>query len=281
MDRKIIFLDVDGTLTLPTGDVSDKVKYAIQQARENGHYVFLCTGRNKAGVRSLMPIGFDGIICSAGGYIEINGEKVYESCLSDEDLTLARDVFDKNNLMYNLETTEMTFQDDEMNHEFIKHQMANDKMNSELQRLLNEQKDRFNIHSLDEFDRNPIPVQKLCFMCHDEKCLEQPRKILADRFNFIVHEIFSTDVINGEIIVKGTNKGKAVEFVVNKLGLSLKDTIAFGDSMNDYEMIQVCEHSVVMENGTNELKQYANKICESVSDDGIYHEFKRIGLFIS
>lgn len=50
-------------------------------------------------------------------------------------------------------------------------------------------------------------------MCRDEKNLEEPRALLSERFNFIVHDIFSKDVINGEIIVKGTNKGKAVEYV--------------------------------------------------------------------
>ena len=94
MEQKIVFLDVDGTLTLPNGEVSDNVKKSIQQVRQNGHYVFLCTGRNKAGVQSLMPIGFDGIICSAGGYIEYNGKKIYESCLKEEDVKEAREVFD-------------------------------------------------------------------------------------------------------------------------------------------------------------------------------------------
>ena len=49
MGRKAIFLDVDGTLTLPNGQVSPKVEEAISKVRKNGHYVFLCTGRNKAG----------------------------------------------------------------------------------------------------------------------------------------------------------------------------------------------------------------------------------------
>ena len=44
---------------------------AISQARNNGHYVFLCTGRNKAGIRSLLPIGFDGAICSAGVILKL------------------------------------------------------------------------------------------------------------------------------------------------------------------------------------------------------------------
>lgn len=49
--------------------------------------------------------------------------------------------------------------------------------------------------------------------------------------------------------------------------------------MNDYAMIQTCEYGVVMANGSKELKQYGNAICESVQDDGIYHELHRLGLF--
>lgn len=280
MERKIIFLDVDGTLTAPGNKVSDRVKMAIQAVRNNGHYVFLCTGRNRAGIRSLMPIGFDGVICSAGGYIEIAGHKVYESCLSNDDLQYARQVFDKNHIMYNLEATHMTFQDEAMNKEFVKHHLDenSDHINSELARLIHEQKDCFNIHALEEYEKNPQPIQKLCFMCEDIKNLEEPKALLADRFNFIIHDIFSQDVINGEIIVKDTNKGKAVQYVSQQLNIGLENTIGFGDSMNDYEMIKICHHAVVMENGSKDLKQHATTICESVEDDGIYHELKRLNL---
>lgn len=278
MGRKAIFLDVDGTLTLPNGQVSQKVEEAISKVRKNGHYVFLCTGRNKAGVRALMPIGFDGVICSAGGYIEMNGDKVYESSLSQEDLQLARDVFDQHHIMYNLEATHMTFQDEEMNKEFIKHRLTDEKLNSEMIRLLNEQKDRFNIHSLEEYENNPQPIQKLCFMCDDIQKLEKPKEILSEKFNFIIHEIFSQDVINGEIIIKGTNKGNAVQFVTEKLGLSLEDTIGFGDSMNDYEMIDAVKCGVVMDNGSARLKEIADRICKSVDEDGVYYEFIDLGI---
>lgn len=278
MGRKAIFLDVDGTLTLPNGQVSPKVEEAISKVRKNGHYVFLCTGRNKAGVRALMPIGFDGIICSAGGYIEMNGDKVYESSLSQEDLQLARDVFDQHHIMYNLEATHMTFQDEEMNKEFIKHHLTDEKLNSEMIRLLNEQKDRFNIHSLEEYENNPQPIQKLCFMCDDIQKLEKPKEILSEKFNFIIHEIFFQDVINGEIIIKGTNKGNAVQFVTEKLGLSLEDTIGFGDSMNDYEMIDFVDHGVVMANGNAKLKEIASSICKSVDEDGVYDGFVNLGI---
>lgn len=278
MAKKVVFLDVDGTLTLPTGEVSAKVQHAIQSARKNGHYVFLCTGRNRSGVRTIFPIGFDGVICSAGGYIEIDGEKIYESFLCEDDLNKAIEVFEKNHVMYNLEATHMTFQDDEMNKEFAKHHVSTEKLNSEMIRMMNEQKDMFNIHLMEEYINNPVPIHKICFMARDEKDLEEPRQVLSDCYNFIVHDLFSKDTINGEIIIKGTNKGCAVEYIVNKLGLSIDDTIGFGDSMNDYEMIKVCHEGIVMENGSNELKQHATRICESVENDGVYHEFVRLGL---
>ncbi|MEG0367009.1 MAG: HAD family hydrolase [Coprobacillus sp.] len=278
MNKKIIFLDVDGTLTLPSGDVSSCVQQGIKEARENGHYVFLCTGRNKSGIHSLLDIGFDGVICSAGGYIEINGQKIFDSFLDQKDIDEAREIFARNHVMYNLEATGMTFQDDEMNKLFAKGSLDKDHTNSEMNRLLQEQKDKFNIRSLTDYEKNPIPIHKICFIAMNEKDLEEPRQLLSHKYNFIVHDIFSIDTINGEIIIKTTNKGIAVQQVVEALGLSIEDTICFGDSMNDFEMIQACHYSVVMENGSDSLKRIASKVCESVKDDGVYHEMKRLGL---
>ena len=76
MNKKIIFLDVDGTLVNENGIVPESAKVAVKKARKNGHYVFLCTGRSKAEIyEDIMEIGFDGIIAAAGGYIEL-GDKV-------------------------------------------------------------------------------------------------------------------------------------------------------------------------------------------------------------
>lgn len=280
MEKKLIFLDVDGTLTLPDGEISPKVLDAIRQVQKNGHKVFVCTGRSYAGTRPLFSIGFDGIICSAGGYIEIGGQKIFETCLLNEDVQMARKIFDRHHILYNLETNYITFQDDGMNYEFVKHRLKEgEDLNSELQRLLNEQKEHFNIHPLKEYDENPIPVQKMCFVCETKEQLEEPKRILSDKFHFVIHEIFSQDVINGEIILKETDKGKAVQKVCEYFNVPIEDTIGFGDSMNDYAMIQTCGRGVVMGNGSEELKPYGDAICESVQEDGIYHELHRLGLF--
>ncbi|VIS79739.1 HAD superfamily hydrolase [Streptococcus pneumoniae] len=69
--KKIIFLDVDGTIVDYDNHIPDSAKIAIQQSRKNGHFVFLCTGRSKAEMpNEILDIGFDGIIGGNGSYIE-------------------------------------------------------------------------------------------------------------------------------------------------------------------------------------------------------------------
>ena len=49
--RKIIFLDVDGTLVDYHNRIPESAIRAIRQARENGHLVYVCTGRSRAEMR--------------------------------------------------------------------------------------------------------------------------------------------------------------------------------------------------------------------------------------
>lgn len=69
-----------------------------------------------------------------------------------------------------------------------------------------------------------------------------------------------------------------MERVCQYYGAEMSDTIAFGDSMNDYQMFICAGTAVAMGNACKELKQIANSICENVENDGIYYELKRMEL---
>jgi putative HAD hydrolase len=62
------------------------------------------------------------------------------------------------------------------------------------------------------------------------------------------------------------------------LNVPLSDTFGFGDGMNDVEMLETVGTAVCMENGSETLKTYADYICPSVTDDGIYKAFEKFGL---
>ena len=72
--KKILFLDVDGTLVHAAKDeyIPESAIQAVRTARRLGHLVFLCTGRSKAEIYpKIYEIGIDGVIGAAGGFIEV------------------------------------------------------------------------------------------------------------------------------------------------------------------------------------------------------------------
>ena len=70
--KKIIFIDVDGTLVDYSGNLPDSAVEAIRKTRKKGNMVYLCTGRSKAEIyQKIWDIGFDGLIGGNGTYIEL------------------------------------------------------------------------------------------------------------------------------------------------------------------------------------------------------------------
>ena len=264
--KKIVFLDIDGTLVTPNYPLSDFVKKGIKKARENGHLIFLCTGRNRVGIESIMSDDFDGCICSAGGYLEIKGEMIETTYLDKEEVEQARKVFEQNHMLYNLESTYMTFASDELRHYFAHALLGDEGTNSEFERLKEQQKKEY--HMIDISKYQDQGIHKLCFIAFSREDIEKT-KILLPNYHFIVHEMFSQHSINGEIIKKGMDKGLAIKKIVETLHMKMEDTIAFGDGRNDLEMLEEVNTGVAMGNAVPEAKAVANEVCQDVIDDGI------------
>ena len=120
---------------------------------------------------------------------------------------------------------------------------------------------------------------KICFTSRDLESVEQTRAYLGSRFVYAVHPYADSNAcFNGEIIPKGIDKGRGMELVCGYYGVGLADTVAFGDSMNDYEMMLAAGYRVAMGNACEELKRVADRVCGSVWEDGIYYEFRRMRL---
>ena len=274
--KKIVFLDIDGTLISKLGSVSQKVCQAIKKARGNGHLVFLCTGRARCAIKNLEYIGFDGYICFAGSYIEINGQIIDQHVLDCSMVKKVSQCFEKNHIFYNYETEKAVYQETIMDELYL-FGTNRDYLNHQQKEMIKKSEKELGVIPFCQY-HSDIDVYKMCFIALKEEHLEQLKKEFAQDFHIIIHDDKKVDVILGEIIPRGFDKGSAIEKVVDYLGLSMKDTICFVDSMNDLQMIQTCHYSVVMANGNEKLKQYSDAVCESVEDDGIYHEFKRLKL---
>ncbi|OUP99767.1 Cof-type HAD-IIB family hydrolase [Thomasclavelia spiroformis] len=276
MKRKSIFLDVDGTLVSGHATMNPKVVEAINRARQNGHYVFICTGRNKTGIKyELAKANFDGIIASAGSYIEIDNKVIHSVYFNKLLVDKISKVFDENNIYYNYECTDVTYMSKKMVELFIGG-VNFESGNIELEKMMQEEFKKFSIQDLSLYNNQDI--HKICFIATDQNDVERAKKQLGDDVNMVIHDIFDATTINGELISKVDNKATAIKQVIDYLEIDKKDTIAFGDSMNDYEMINFVECGIAMGNACKELKEVASRVCRSVDEDGIYYEFIELGL---
>ncbi len=255
---------------------SARVAGAVRRARENGHKVFLSTGRNMAIIGGeIKSVGFDGIIASAGAHVEAGEQVLFDYLLPEETIQECLSVFHENGLYCRIESPEGIYTDPQM--EDLLRSAKADAANSELIRMQKEIEAGIHIRPYDEYPGHG--AYKICFTSTSAAAIEETRQILGARFHYAVHPYAQGSIcLNGEIIPCGVDKGKGMEQLCRHFGGDMRDTVAFGDSMNDYEMMLAAGVSVAMENACEELKRMADRVCESVWDDGIYHEFLRMGV---
>ncbi|WP_338967045.1 HAD-IIB family hydrolase [Spiroplasma endosymbiont of Lonchoptera lutea] len=72
-----------------------------------------------------------------------------------------------------------------------------------------------------------------------------------------------------EIMPANFDKSKALKFLVNKWHLKLKNCMAIGDSLNDYEMLQKAGLGIMMKNGYSDLIKVATDMCDSNNKNGV------------
>jgi len=273
MSRKLIFLDIDGTLT-PAGSnvIPDSALKAIRKAQEKGHLVFLCTGRNPDMLSPVLQYGFQGAVGIAGGYIFAGDEVLYDCPMEKEDFETGMRLLKEDGVFRTIEAKDASYGDEDLG-EFL--EKAGDG-NSEIVRWRKALSEQLNIRPITEYDGRPI--YKIVFMCERADQLQRAREALEERYNFVVQDVAAHNCLNGELINRQFDKGRGVRIVAEHYGIPIEDTYGFGDSMNDLEMIETVGTSVCMENGSEKLKEISDLICPSVEEDGLAFAFEKLGL---
>ncbi len=273
MNRKIIFLDIDGTLTPAGSNVPPaSAMEAIRKAQANGHLVFLCTGRNPDMLSPVLALGFEGAVAGAGGYVFAGDEVLFDCPMPRDEFDTAMRLLKENGVFRTVEARDGTWCDEDLS-AFLDQAGGG---NSELVRWRKALAEQLNIRPMSEYDGRPI--YKIVFMCREAAQLEPARQALGRDYNFVVQDLAAFGVLNGEMINRKFDKGKGVRIVAERFGVDIADTIGFGDSMNDLEMIETVGYSVCMDNGSPALKEKSDLVCPAVEADGLAWAFEKLGL---
>ena len=273
MNKKLVFLDIDGTLTTPGSNVPpESALEAIRAAQAAGHKVFLCTGRNYDMLKPLLAFGFDGAVASGGGYVFAGDRVLYDCPMTEDQKERALRLFARGGVLRTIEAKDASYCDEGMG-EFLQQSSGG---NSELLRWREALEKDLGIRPMKEYDGRPI--YKVVFMCARAEQLAPAIRELEGEFYFLVQDLAGANCLNGELINRQFDKGSGIRRVCEALGCAVEDTIGFGDSMNDLEMIQTVGFGVCMANGSPNLKRQSDLVCPAVEEDGLAWAFQKLGL---
>jgi hypothetical protein len=273
---KLLFFDIDGTLAMPGYAPTLATVEAIRACRANGNNIFISTGRTKDSVPSFVTeIGFDGGIYSAGGRIEADGQELQKNIMDPALVQQVLTVMEEEQVNCTLECDDCLYdgsvplQIDED---------ASTRGSSELQRILEIRKNLGNRKSIQEYTGEP--VYKITFMATNPSQIEHLNQRLSDQVKIVCFENLLGDVpvIAGEISDYQINKGTALHTICDYYNTTPEACIAFGDSMNDAEILTAAGLGIAMANSSDEVKALADTVCGACEEDGVAKALIEMGL---
>lgn len=254
MGYKIVFFDVDGTITNhEDGSIPVSTKEAIKTLKSKGIKVVAATGRPLSMCKELQELGIDTFITANGGYVKHNQEVIYK-------VPMAKNIIQEVIEFAKLQNNGLSFYTEE----FSMNGVLNPEILSALKETL----------SLNEYPETNHLLHKqevflLCLFANDEtvgKYMHKFPHLIFRRWHPFVLNVLKEDVSKGLAILK------TLEF----FGINKSDAIAFGDGENDIDMLELVGIGIAMGNANESLKSVANFVTKKSSEDGIEYALKRL-----
>ncbi len=270
---KMIGLDLDGTVLTTKKELTPYTKEVLKKAIDAGVVVLPATGRPISGItREFLAIpGVRYALTSNGARILDleTGQVLVESMLSKEKVELLL------HLLFDYDALLEIFIDGRSYvraKEFanVYDYYANPSMAEYMINTRNPVEDLF--ATLKEKGTGVDKVH--CIFKHAEDKKEAAEKLKAVS-GIVAASSFGPNI---EINKEGTDKGVGLLRLGELLGITKDEIMAFGDGMNDYEMLKAVGFSVAMENGNPKVKAIADYITVSNDEEGVAKAIEKLVL---
>jgi HMP-PP phosphatase len=236
---RLAAFDMDGTLLTPDHRVGPETLAVLKQLVEREMVVTFATGRHYLDAQPIMAqLGLQGYLITG------NGTRVYDHLgqqlhATDLPADIAEEVLHTH---WHTVASMHVFRDEGWMTEFA--------VPEEMLRA----------HHLSGFRYQLTEVRRLPAFGNSKVCFVGPHVELL-KLQIQLREQFGTRVDLCfsayeclEVLPLGCNKGTALDTLSRHLGLKMADCMAFGDAMNDREMLATVGHGVVMGNALPQLK---------------------------
>ncbi|WP_027408293.1 Cof-type HAD-IIB family hydrolase [Anoxybacteroides tepidamans] len=256
MKKKIVFFDIDGTLLNENKELPPSTVQAIQKLKAAGVYVAIATGRAPFMFAELRKkLGIDSFVSFNGQYVVFEGEVIYKNPLQRQKLHELKEQAHKQGhplIFMDAEDMRASVND----HSYIHVSMGSLK---------------FPHPPADPLYYERREIYQALLFCKPEE--EKQYVTSYPEFHFVRWHSLSTDVLPF-----GGSKAEGIRKLMERIGAAKEDVYAFGDGLNDLEMLQFAGTGVAMGNAKEEVKEVADFVTKSVDEEGILYGLKQLEL---
>ena len=264
MEKKLLVLDIDGTLVNNKKEITPRTKEAIFAAMEQGHSVMIASGRPTPGVqRYVEELEF----ARFGGYVlSYNGARV-QDCRSGKDIYEKKMSHRMIRPLYEYAVQHdlgiITYEKDmSVDPQVLSGRRIDEyiQLEADINRLGVGERSNF----LDYVNYDVYKVLLTANPAESEKYMKELQMLYGDTVNVMRSEAFFI-----EVTAKGIDKARTLERVIGPIGVSQYNTICCGDGFNDISMVRYAGVGVAMGNAKEEVKAVADYVTASNEEDGI------------
>lgn len=247
---------------------------AVRAARDAGHRVLLCTGRPVSMLPdSILAAGFDGLVASAGAYVEVAGTVLVDRRFPADLAARTVRALDVNDAVYVLEAQESLH---------VPPAAA-----GRLREILDahfRQSPEGAVGSsaiLDALrateDRASVPFAKVSVF-ESPVSMEHLVREIGGEIAVVANSVAEEGRHAGELYQRGISKADGVAAVIAHLGIAREDTVAIGDGANDLDMIAFAGVGIAIEGSHPDLVAIADHLAARPRDEGLVAAFTKLGL---
>ncbi len=254
---KAVFFDIDGTLlSFKTHRMAGTTRRSLDKLREKGILTFVATGRHIFEIKNLGGWMPDGLVTLNGSYCTLGGEVVYKKAIDAGDISALVDRLRQGPFYPFIFVAEKGMRVTDADESVCRMLRMVDLSLPEKASL--EKLSGMEIFQLiGFFKENDEPeVMELLPHCHTTRWTSG-----------------FTDIIS-----IGTDKWHGIGKILERLGITREETMAFGDGGNDVSMIRGAGIGVAMGNAGQEVQAEADYVTASVDEDGITQALEHFGI---
>ena len=275
MPVKLIAFDLDGTLFDDRKQLPQENIAALRAAGDAGIHLVPATGRILQGLPDqLLQLGLFRYFIFANGasVYDLDTEtQLFSACIPPELAVRICEHMDTLPVLYDCYRGEWGYMTQWMYEaapDFFALEPEILKLVRRLRKPVPELKE--NIGEVD------VPLEKLQMYFRPEQMAERERQLLE--LPRLFPEIAATSSLKNNIEINSikAGKGRALLELCAQLGIAPEDTVAFGDGLNDADMLEAAGYGAAMENAADAVKQKADAVIENNNDAGVGKEIFRL-----